>query len=468
MNALDLARWQFAITTVYHFLFVPITIGMGFLVAGLQTAWYRTNKLKYLRATKFFGKLFLINFAIGVVTGIVQEFQFGMNWSSYSRFVGDIFGAPLAMEGLLAFFLESTFLGLWIFGWDRLPKKIHLATIWIASFGTLLSAYFILAANAWMQHPVAYTYNVEKHRAELTSIIEVLTQKTAVVTFLHTIPSALFTAGAFVAGISAWLILKKKDVEMARPTMKLGLITLIISFIGIGISGDVIGKVMTEQQPMKMAAAEALYDTTDSAPFSLFTVGTLDGSRSVFQIDVPSVLSFLATGDFKATVQGVNDLQAQYENTYGPGNYTPNIPLAYWSFRLMMGFGFLALFLGLFTLWRTRKGGAMPKGRWFLPAMISLPFMPLLANSFGWIFTETARQPWAVFGLFKTADGVSAVVSAGSVLFTMIAFTLLYGVLAYIEVGLTLKVIKNGPATELDYEDPQLGGSSDKPLVMSY
>ena len=441
---------------------------MGFMVAGLQTAWYRTGKLQYLRATKFFGKLFLINFAIGVVTGIVQEFQFGMNWSSYSRFVGDIFGAPLAIEGLLAFFLESTFLGLWIFGWDRLPKKLHLASIWLAATGTILSAYFILAANAWMQHPVAYTINLEKHRAELTSIMEVLTQKTAVVTFLHTIPSAVFTAGAFVAGISAWLILKKKDVEMARSTMKMGLVTLIISFIGIGITGDVIGKVMTEQQPMKMAAAEALYATTDSAPFSLFTIGTLDGSRSVFQIDVPSVLSFLATGDFKATVQGVNDLQAQYESTYGPGNYTPNIPLAYWSFRFMMGFGFLALFLGLFTLWRTRKGGSLPQGRWFLSAMISLPFMPLLANSFGWIFTESARQPWAVFGLFKTADGVSAVVSAGSVLFTMIVFTLLYGVLAVIEVGLTLKVIKNGPATELDYENPQLGGSSDKPLVMSY
>ncbi len=468
MNALDLARWQFAITTVYHFLFVPITIGMGFLVAGLQTAWYRTNKLKYLRATKFFGKLFLINFAIGVVTGIVQEFQFGMNWSSYSRFVGDIFGAPLAMEGLLAFFLESTFLGLWIFGWDRLPKKLHLATIWLASLGTLLSAYFILAANAWMQHPVAFIINAEKNRAELTNIFTVLTQKTAVVTFLHTIPSAAFTAGAFVAGISAWLILKKKDVEMARPTLKMGLITLIVSFVAIGATGDVIGKVMTEQQPMKMAAAEALYETTDSAPFSLLTIGTLDGSRSVFQIDVPSVLSFLATGDFKGTVEGVNNLEAKYDAEFGEGNYTPNIPLAYWSFRLMIGFGGIAFLLALFTLWRTRKGRDLPKARWFLPAMISLPFMPLLANSFGWIFTETARQPWAVFGLIKTEDGVSAVVSAGSVLFTMIVFTLLYGVLAFIEVGLTLKVIKNGPAPELDYEDPQLGGSSDKPLVMSY
>jgi cytochrome d ubiquinol oxidase subunit I len=219
---------------------------------------------------------------------------------------------------------------------------------------------------------------------------------------------------------------------------------------------------------MKMAAAEALYETTDSAPFSLLTIGTLDGSRSVFQIDVPSVLSFLATGDFKGTVEGVNNLEAKYDAEFGEGNYTPNIPLAYWSFRLMIGFGGIAFLLAIFTLWRTRKGRDLPKARWFLPAMISLPFMPLLANSFGWIFTETARQPWAVFGLIKTEDGVSAVVSAGSVLFTMIVFTLLYGVLAFIEVGLTLKVIKNGPATELDYEDPQLGGSSDKPLVMSY
>jgi cytochrome d ubiquinol oxidase subunit I len=225
---------------------------------------------------------------------------------------------------------------------------------------------------------------------------------------------------------------------------------------------------MTEQQPMKMAAAEALYETTDSAPFSLFTVGTLDGSRPVFQIDIPSVLSFLATGDFGSTVEGVNDLEAQYDQKYGAGDYTPNIPLAYWSFRLMIGFGAVAFFLAIFTLWRIRKGGELPEGRWFIRSMIAMPFIPLAATSFGWIFTETARQPWAVFGLMRTEDGVSAVVSAGSVLFTMIVFTLLYGVLAVIEVGLTLKVIKNGPAPELDYENPQLGGSSDKPLVMSY
>ncbi|CAB5239177.1 unannotated protein [freshwater metagenome] len=467
MNSLDLARWQFAIVTVYHFLFVPITIGMGFLVAGLQTAWFRTGRLKYLRATKFFGKLFLINFAIGVVTGIVQEFQFGMNWSSYSRFVGDVFGAPLAMEGLLAFFLESTFLGLWIFGWDRLPKKIHLASIWLAATGTLLSAYFILAANAWMQHPVGYTINVEKNRAELTNIFEVLTQRTALATFFHTIPSAVFTGAAFIAGISAWLIIKKKDIEMARPTLKLGLITMVLSFVVITITGDYTARIMTEQQPMKMAAAEALYDTTGSAPFSLLTIGTLDGSRSVFQIDIPSVLSFMSTGNVDGVVEGVNDLEATYDKQFGAGDYTPNIPLAYWSFRFMIGFGGIAFLFALLALWQMRRGGT-PHGKWFLPAMISLPFMPLLANSFGWIFTETARQPWAVFGLIKTSDGVSQVVSAGAVLFTMIAFTALYGVLAVIEIGLTLKVIKNGPSEELDYLDPQLGGSDEKPLAMAY
>lgn len=437
------------------------------MVAGLQTAWFRTNKVKYLRATKFFGKLFLINFAIGVVTGIVQEFQFGMNWSSYSRFVGDVFGAPLAMEGLLAFFLESTFLGLWIFGWDRLPKKIHLATIWIAATGTLLSAYFILAANAWMQHPVGYIINEEKGRAELVDIVAVLTQNTALATFFHTIPSAAFTAGAVVAGVSAYLIIKRKDLEMARGTFKLGAITMLISFVLVAVSGDITARIMTEQQPMKMAAAEALYETQANAPFSLLTIGTLDGSKAVFQLGVPSVLSFMSTGDFNGVVEGINDLEARYDKQYGPGDYTPNVPLAYWSFRLMIGFGVIASLFVFLALWQMRRGG-VPKGKWFGPAMYSLPFLPLLANSFGWIFTETGRQPWAVFGLIKTEDGVSAVVSAGAVLFTMIVFTLLYGFLAFIEFGLIMKVIKNGPTEELDYEDPQFGGSEDKQLVMAY
>jgi cytochrome d ubiquinol oxidase subunit I len=455
MNALDLARWQFAITTVYHFLFVPITIGMSFLVAGMQTAWYRTGKTHYLRATKFFGKLFLINFALGVATGIVQEFQFGMNWSSYSRFVGDIFGAPLAMEGLLAFFLESTFLGLWIFGWDRLPKKLHLATIWIAATGTLLSAYFILAANSWMQHPVGYRMNPTLGRAELTDIMKVLTQNTSLAAFAHTVPAAFFSGGALVASVAIWMMVKNRDLEMAKPAAKVGLVTMIISFLLVFIT--------------KMAAAEALYKTQSGAPFSLLTIGTLDGSRPVFSIDLPSMLSLLSTGDTKGVVQGVNDLEAKYEAQYGPGNYTPNIPLAYWSFRLMIGFGGIAVLLAIIALWRMRKGG-LPRVGWFMPAVISLPFLPLLAISLGWIFTETARQPWAVFGLIKTADGVSPSVAAGNVAITMIGFTLLYGILAVIEFGLIIRTIKVGPTPDEPHTltDTELGGDSDRALTMAY
>jgi cytochrome d ubiquinol oxidase subunit I len=461
MNALDLARWQFAITTVYHFIFVPITIGSAFLVAGLQTAWYRTNKEKYLRATKFFGKILLINFAIGVVTGIVQEFQFGMNWSSYSRFVGDVFGAPLAIEGLLAFFLESTFLGLWIFGWDRLSRKMHLATIWIAATGTLFSAYFILAANAFMQHPVGYEFNPETGRAELTSIMAVLTQSTAVSAFFHTIPAAFLTAGALFAGIAGWMVLKGRDVEVARPVMKTGFIVVVISFLIVGVTGDWSARIMTTQQPMKMAAAEALYETKANAPFSLLTIGTLDGSKAVFQLGLPSILSFMSTGDVNGTVEGVNDLQRAYVAEFGEGNYIPNIPLAYWSFRLMMGFGALAAMFALLSLWYLRKGG-LPRGKLYLRTMIALPFLPILANSFGWIFTESARQPWVVFGLFKTADGVSPGVSAGSVLFTMVTFTLLYGVLAVIEFNLIVRTIKVG--TDMSPVET----SESKTLTMAY
>jgi len=460
MNPLSIARWQFAITTVYHFIFVPITIGSGFLVAGLQTAWFRTHKEKYLRATKFFGKLFLINFAIGVVTGIVQEFQFGMNWSSYSRFVGDIFGAPLAMEGLLAFFLESTFLGLWIFGWDRLSKRMHLATIWLAATGTLLSAYFILAANAFMQHPVGY--EVVNGRATLKNIFTVLFQNTAVAAFLHSIPSAFLTAGALFAGIAGWMLVRGRDVEVARPVLKIGLVTVVVSFLIVGASGDWDARIMTKQQPMKMAAAEALYDTRANAPFSVLTVGSLDGSRPVFSLGLPSVLSFMSTGDVNGTVEGINNLQKEYEQKYGPGDYKPNIPLAYWSFRLMIGFGAIAALLSLMVLWLMRKGRQVPGGKWFVRTMIALPFLPILANSFGWIFTEGARQPWIVFGLMKTSDAVSPQVSGGSVLFTLVAFTALYGVLAVIEAGLFLRTIRVGTETPVVHKE------NEKPLAMAY
>src|SRR4051794_35313388 len=252
MESLDIARWQFGITTVYHFLFVPLTIGLSVLVAGLQTAWVRTGDERWLRLTKFYGKLFLINFAMGVVTGIVQEFQFGMNWSTYSRFVGDIFGAPLAIEALLAFFLESTFLGLWIFGWDRLPKKAHLASIWAAAVGTVLSAYFILAANSFMQHPVGFTYNAERGRAELTDFGAVLTNKVALVTFPHTVAAAFMTAGALVAAVAIWHLIRRPDTDTAsfRSALKIGAWTTVIGLAAVAITGDIQGKIMTEVQPM--------------------------------------------------------------------------------------------------------------------------------------------------------------------------------------------------------------------------
>ncbi len=465
MSSLDLARWQFAITTVYHFIFVPLTIGLSFLVAGMQTAWVRTGKQQYLRMTKFWGKLFLINFAMGVVTGIVQEFQFGMNWSNYSSFVGDIFGAPLAIEGLLAFFLESTFLGLWIFGWDRLPKRLHLATIWIASIGTVLSAFFILAANSWMQHPVGYQVNGS--RAELTDFGAVLTNSTALGALAHTLTACFATAGMFVAGISAWYLRKKRHTEVFRPSMKFALITVLVASLGVIVTGDLQARIMTQQQPMKMAAAEALYDTVAPASFSLFTIGSLDGKQEVFSIRVPRVLSFMATGSFDGKVEGINDLQQAAEQKYGPGEYRPNIPVTYWTFRLMIGFGFLMTLLSALGLWLMRKGRS-PSGRWFTLAAMAGLALPFLANSVGWIFTEMGRQPWSVFGVLTTADSVSPTVSAGSVLTSLIVFTVLYGVLAVIDGVLMVRYAKAGPPPPPEDKPTDTDDAEPRPAAFAY
>jgi cytochrome d ubiquinol oxidase subunit I len=474
---LDIARWQFGITTVYHFLFVPITIGLSAIVAGYETAWLRTGNERWLRLTKFFGKLFLINFAIGVVTGIVQEFQFGMNWSDYSRFVGDIFGAPLAIEGLLAFFLESTFLGLWIFGWDRLSPGLHATCMWLVHIGTLLSAYFILAANSWMQNPVGYRFNPDSGRAELDDFASVLFNKVQMVTFPHTVFAAYMTGGAFVVGVAFWLYRRHRtspeDRQMYLNAVRTGAAVVLVSGLAVVVSGDAQGKVMTDVQPMKMAAAEALYDTEGPAAFSLFTVGSLDGKSEEFAIKVPNLLSYLATGTTDGEVQGINQLREKYQETYGsdpgaayysPGDYTPIIPLTYWTFRLMMGLGFLAAAVAAWILWATRKG-RVPQGRLILWSAVALPLMPLLANSFGWIFTEMGRQPWAVFGLMTTARAVSPGVSSGEALVSLVTLTLLYGVLAVVEIKLMLTYIRRG-ADELP---PAVDRSDeDRPLAFAY
>ncbi|MBA2894571.1 cytochrome ubiquinol oxidase subunit I [Nonomuraea soli] len=450
MDALDLARWQFGITTVYHFLFVPITIGMSLLVALIQTAWFRTGKPAYKRAAKFWGKLLLINFAMGVVTGIVQEFQFGMNWSSYSRFVGDIFGAPLAIEALLAFFLESTFLGLWIFGWDRLSKGLHLMCIWLVAIGTMLSAYFILAANSFMQWPVGFAER--NGRAELTDFAAVLTNKVVLATFPHTIFGAWLSGGVILMAVSAYHLGRKRDLDVFRPSLRLGAWTALISFALVFVSGDTLGKIMTETQPMKMAAAEALYETAQPAPFSLFTIGTLDGTEPIFSLEIPGFLSYLATGSFDGKVEGINDLQAQYEQRFGPGDYRPYIPVTYWGFRLMIGFGALAALVALVLLWVTRKG-RLPDKPWLWRGAVWAVILPSLAHSFGWIFTEMGRQPWLVFSVMQTPDGVSPAVGSGTVLISLIGFTLLYGALAVVEVGLMIKYGKAGPPPEEEPRD---------------
>jgi cytochrome bd ubiquinol oxidase subunit I len=447
VDVLTLARWQFGITTVYHFLFVPLTIGLVVLVAILQTLYHRTHDESYLRATRFWGKLFLINFALGVATGIVQEFQFGMAWSSYSRFVGDIFGAPLAMEGLMAFFLESTFLGLWIFGWGRLPARVHLACIWIVAAGTWLSALFILAANSWMQHPVGYHLNPATGRAEMTDIFAILFNPTLLVTYPHTILASVLTGSLFVVGVSGYHLLKRTDPDVFRRSAALGLVFALLGGIGVVLSGHAQAQVMTRQQPMKMAAAEALYNTKSSAEMSLFAIGTPDGKRLLVDITVPNLLSILATNSLDGTVEGINDVNAQEQALYGPGDYTPVIPVTYWTFRIMAGIGFACALFALWGLWLVRRR-TLEDSRWFNRLALWAIFLPFLANTTGWIFTEMGRQPWIVYGVLSTARGVSKVVSAPEVALTLAGFTLIYGGLAVVEGWLMVRYAKAGPHEE--------------------
>ncbi len=443
LDPLLLSRWQFGLTTIYHFLFVPLTIGMVFLVAIMQTAWVRTGNEKFLKLTKFFGKIFLINFAMGLVTGIVQEFQFGMNWSDYSRFVGDVFGAPLAMEGLLAFFIEATFIGLWIFGWDKLSKRVHLATIWLSALGIVLSAYFILAANSFMQNPVGFEINTLKNRAELTDIGAVLTNIVAINQFPHTITASFMFAGAVMVAVSAYHLKRSQFVDSMYSSLRLGLWTVLFGGIGTALTGDGLGLAMVKTQPMKMAAAEALYNSAAPASFSIFTWGTPDGKTDLFSIRIPNLLSLLSTHTLDGKVEGLNDLQAQYVALYGPGDYMPTIWLTYWAFRWMIGLGVIAGLVAVVGLWLSRNGRiTLPKWTWNA-AIWAVP-APLLAIAVGWTFTEMGRQPWLVFKLMKTADGVSPGITGLDVLISLIVFTLLYGVLAVIEFRLLLKAVKTG------------------------
>jgi cytochrome d ubiquinol oxidase subunit I len=429
-SAVDLARIQFATTSIYHFLFVPLTLGLGPMVAIFQTLWLRTKDDAWLRLTRFFGTLFLINFAIGVATGLVQEFEFGMNWSIYSKFVGNVFGAPLAIEGLAAFFLESTFLGLWIFGWDRLPPKLHLATLWVAVVGTWLSGYFILVANSWMQHPVGY--KVVNGEAQLTSVWALLSNGFALRAYVHVILAGLIFGSSIVLGVCCWHFLRGHQVDLFRRAAMLALVVALPATLLQLVVGNRFGAAVTSAQSMKIAASEAQWNTCQPCGFSLFQIGgfTKDDPTPSFSITVPRLLSYMATGSFDGQVQGLNELQKQEQRDYGRGNYMPNIRVAYWSMRVMAYLGmlmFLIAAVGAF-LYRRRK---LERARWFHRTAIVAIAFPYIAATAGWVLTEMGRQPWIVQGLLKTADANSPSVSTTWLSISLGVFVALYlGLLA--------------------------------------
>ncbi|MEU9078845.1 cytochrome ubiquinol oxidase subunit I [Kitasatospora sp. NPDC048538] len=436
MSQLDLARLQFAMTSVYHFLFVPVTIGLGFLTALLQTGWHRTGRTELLRLTRFFGVLLVINIAVGVVTGLVQEFQFGMDWSEYSRTVGDVFGAPLAMEGLAAFFLESTFLGLWLFGWDRLPPRVHLATIWAVAVGGALSAAFIMMANSWMQHPVGYTIDPSSGRPRLDDVWALFTNPVFLRGYLHAVLASVVTGCAVMLAVSAWQLRRGSSPTAFHATARLALVVLVPVLLVAMLVGSELGVTEGKYQPMKIAGAEAQWDTCQPCSFSLFQVGGGKNDMTPTRIvSVPHLLSLLATNHWNGQVLGLNAVQAQYEQQYGPGDYVPNIFVQYWAMRVMAYLAVVLLLVGLWglwLLWRKRLGTA----RRFLRVAVWASVLPFLMNTAGWLLTESGRQPWIVQGIQLTRNGVSPSVGTTTVAISILVFFLLYAALAVVEVVL--------------------------------
>jgi cytochrome d ubiquinol oxidase subunit I len=455
MDALIAARWQFGITTIYHFLFVPLTIGLALVVAILETRWVRSRDPRFLRATKFWGRLFIINFVIGVVTGIVQEFQFGMNWSSYSRFVGDIFGAPLAVEGLVAFFLESTFLGLWIFGWDRLSPRVHALTAWLVSLGTIVSAFWILAANAWMQNPVGYHLNPagcvpgsgSDCRAELTSFADLLRNPTAWYHLGHVLFAALLTAGVLVLAISGWHLIRDHEAPVFRLSSSLAVVLVLVSGLAVFLIGHFQGQEVSRTQPMKTAAMEALWETEQPAALSIVALPSMSEGRNLIDLRIPRLLSLLDDNSLTSEVRGINNLQAEYETRFGPGDYRPPVPVLYWSFRVMVGVGMGLIGLGALGAWLLHRRRLYETTWYHRIALLALG-LPFLANITGWVVTEMGRQPWSVYNVLLVRDSVSPSVGPAPVLISLIGFTVLYGVLAAIDLYLMIKYARAGAGEE--------------------
>jgi len=452
MTSIDLARVQFAFTSINHFFFVPITIGLAFLTALLQTAWYRSGRPDYLRLTRFFGALLVINVAIGVVTGIVQEFEFGMNWGAYSRLVGNVFGAPLAMEGLAAFFLESVFLGLWLFGWDKLPRRVHLLTIWAVSFGSALSAAFIMAANSWMQHPVGYV--MVNGKPQLNDIWALLTNPVFVWGYAKVLFVSLVTGAMIMLAVSAWHLRHRGEPEVFTRSARIALIVLVPAMLFTLLVGDELGVIEGKYQPMKIAAAEAQWTTCQPCSFSLFQIGGGNNDQTPTQIiEIPHLLSLLATNHWNGQVVGMNELQAQYSKQYGPGNYVPNVFIQYWSMRVMAYLGALVLLISLWGLWLIRRK-KLETSRIFLWVAIWSTVLPFAMNTAGWLLTESGRQPWIVQGIMLTKNGISPTVSVTWLWISLIAFILLYGTLGTVDLILMLRYSRRPLEPERTETDP--------------
>ncbi|WP_334072728.1 MULTISPECIES: cytochrome ubiquinol oxidase subunit I [Paenibacillus] len=452
MDPLMLARLQFAATTIFHFFFVPLSIGLVLLVAIMETMYVVKGKEEYKKMAKFWGKLFLINFAVGVVTGIIQEFQFGMNWSDYSRFVGDVFGAPLAVEALFAFFMESTFIGLWIFGWDRLSKKVHLLSIWLVALGTTVSAFWILAANSFMQRPVGFEIN--NGRAEMNDFFALITNGQLWVEFPHTVLGAFATGAFMITGISAYKLLRKQDVQFFKKSFTIAVIVGLIASFGTAMFGHQQAQYLVKTQPMKMAASEGLWGKSgDPAPWTVYAHIDPGSGSNTFEVKIPYLLSFLSYSKFSGEVKGMHELQAEYEQTYGPGDYIPPVRTTFWSFRIMIAAGCLMILLGMYGAFLAWRKKLEQPNKWFYRFMLWGISLPFIANTSGWIMTEIGRQPWTVFGLMQTKDSVSPSVSSGQLLFSLIAYCAIYTALAIVMVYLFVKTIKKGPNAENTSDD---------------
>ena len=455
MDALILSRLQFAITTVYHFLFVPVTLGLSIFVALLET-WYVNSgsyeeRIKLKKLVKFFGTIFLINFAMGVVTGIVQEFHFGMNWSEYSRFMGDIFGAPLALEALTAFFLESTFIGIWIFGWDKLSEKCHCLCIWLVAFGSNLSAFWILVANSFMQHPVGY--EIQDGRAVMTSLFDLVTNRYVLGEYSHAFFAGMTTAGFLVIVVCAWKIATDEvSREMFIRTLSRAALYTLVGTLGVMGSGHMHAQYLATGNPMKLASFEALWETEDPAPFAVVADINQAEGRNDFEVKIPYLFTFMVHNSFSGEVKGINDLQREAVEKYGPGNYIPDVRGMFWSFRIMVGTGmlmlgitFLIAVLSIFFENKLKEINCLRCVMKFMPILLPLPF---IANSVGWYIMEAGRQPWIVVGLQKTANAVSPNLSSGEVWLTLIGFTALYLLLAVVAVFTAVSFINRTKITE--------------------